>query len=79
MSDVSAPLPTTLAECHAQLQQFAADNAALKSVNTEQQATIDQQQATINEQQTTIDEQSCIACSTCVDICPRQAIHMVKK
>jgi dihydroorotate dehydrogenase/Pyruvate/2-oxoacid:ferredoxin oxidoreductase delta subunit len=30
------------------------------------------------EERTTIDGQSCIACSTCVDICPRQAIHMVK-
>lgn len=67
----SVALPTTLAECHAQLQQLAADNAALRAVNAQQQVTInqqqaamdeqrasiDQQQATINEQQTTIDEQ----------------------
>lgn len=52
MSDVSASLPTTLAECHARLQQLAADNAVLKAVNTQQQATIDQQQVTIDEQQT---------------------------
>ena len=60
MSHASAPLPTTLAECHAQLQQLAADNAVLNSVNTEQRATIDQQQASINEQQTTIDEQQAV-------------------
>ena len=57
MSHASAPLPTTLAECHAQLKQLAADNAVLRAVNTQQQASIDQQQATINEQQSTIDEQ----------------------
>ncbi len=44
MSDASfAPLPTTLAECHAWMQEMAVVNA--------------RQQATINEQQTTIDEQ----------------------
>ena len=51
MSDASAPLPTTLAECHARLKQLAADNAAVKDVNTRHQATIDEQQATIDEQQ----------------------------
>ena len=30
------------------------------------------------DDRTTIDRQSCIACSTCVDICPQKAIHMVK-
>jgi dihydroorotate dehydrogenase/Pyruvate/2-oxoacid:ferredoxin oxidoreductase delta subunit len=30
------------------------------------------------EDRTSIDRQSCIACSTCVDICPQKAIHMVK-
>lgn len=60
MSDASGALPTTLAECHAQLQQLAADNAALKAVNTQQQATIDQQQATIDQQQATIDEQQTV-------------------
>jgi len=30
------------------------------------------------EDRTTIDRQSCIACSTCVDICPQKAIHMVR-
>ena len=30
------------------------------------------------EDRTTIDRQSCIACSTCVDICPQKAIRMVK-
>jgi dihydroorotate dehydrogenase/Pyruvate/2-oxoacid:ferredoxin oxidoreductase delta subunit len=30
------------------------------------------------EDRTTIDRQSCIACSTCVDLCPPKAIHMVK-
>jgi transposase/regulator of replication initiation timing len=67
MSHASAELPTTLAECHAQLQQLAADNGVLRVVNTQRQAsidqqqtTIDQQQATINEQQTTIDEQQAV-------------------
>jgi dihydroorotate dehydrogenase/Pyruvate/2-oxoacid:ferredoxin oxidoreductase delta subunit len=30
------------------------------------------------DDRTTIDRQSCIACSTCVDICPQRAIQMVK-
>jgi dihydroorotate dehydrogenase/Pyruvate/2-oxoacid:ferredoxin oxidoreductase delta subunit len=28
--------------------------------------------------ETTIDRQSCLACSTCVDLCPRKAIRMIK-
>jgi transposase len=60
MSDASGALPTTLAECRAQLQQLAVDNATLKAVNTQQQARIDQQQATIDEQQATIDEQQTV-------------------
>jgi transposase len=57
MSNASAPLPTTLAECHAQLKQLAADNAVLRAVNTQQQASINQQQSAIDQQQATIDEQ----------------------
>jgi dihydroorotate dehydrogenase/Pyruvate/2-oxoacid:ferredoxin oxidoreductase delta subunit len=30
------------------------------------------------QERTTIDMRSCIACSTCVDVCPQKAIHMVK-
>ncbi len=30
------------------------------------------------EDRTTIDRKACIACSTCVDICPQKAIHMVQ-
>ena len=57
MSDATLPLPTTLDECHTQLKQLAADNAALQAVNTRQRAAIDEQRATIDEQQATIDEQ----------------------
>jgi dihydroorotate dehydrogenase/Pyruvate/2-oxoacid:ferredoxin oxidoreductase delta subunit len=31
------------------------------------------------DDRTTIDRQSCIACSTCVDLCPQKAIRMVRK
>jgi len=51
MSDAASPLPTTLDECHTQLRQLAADNAALRAVNTQQQATIDEQQAAIESMQ----------------------------
>ena len=52
MSDASHPsLPTTLAQCHAWMQETAAANAKLQSVNAQQQATIDEQQATIDDQQ----------------------------
>jgi TPP-dependent indolepyruvate ferredoxin oxidoreductase alpha subunit len=30
------------------------------------------------DDRTTIDRQSCIACSTCVDLCPQKAIQMMK-
>ena len=46
MSAAFAPLPTTLAECHARLR--------------EQQGTIDTQQATIEQQQATIDDQQAL-------------------
>ncbi|MCA9145498.1 MAG: hypothetical protein H6821_13420 [Planctomycetaceae bacterium] len=45
MDDSAAPLPTTLAECHAKIIELTAANA-------QQQATIATQQVTINEQQT---------------------------
>ena len=44
MDDNAAPLPTTLAECHAKIIALAAA--------ARQQATIEEQQATIDEQQT---------------------------
>lgn len=44
MSDASVPLPTTLAECHARMQEMAA-------VNAQQQATIDEQQALLRSMQ----------------------------
>ena len=50
MSDPSAALPTTIAECHAWMWEMVA-------VHARQQATIEKQQATIAEQQATIDEQ----------------------
>ena len=51
MSNAASPLPTTLDECHAALKQLAVDNAALQTVNTQQQATIDEQQAVIESMQ----------------------------
>jgi transposase/uncharacterized coiled-coil protein SlyX len=54
MSDASAPLPTTLAECHARLKEQAAASAQQQATINEQQAKIDEQQATINEQQATL-------------------------
>jgi transposase len=57
MSDAAAPLPTTLAECHARLGEQQAAIDAQQAIIDQQQATIETQQATIEQQQATIVEQ----------------------
>jgi transposase len=52
MDDAAAPLPTTLAECHAKIAELADANATLQAAKAQQQATIAEQQVTIDEQQT---------------------------
>ena len=60
MVDDSAPLPSTLAECHAWMKEMAAAYASLQAVHAKQQANNERQQATIEQQQATIDEQQAV-------------------
>lgn len=56
MSDASAPLPTTLAECHARLREQLAIIAQQQATIDDQRTTIEQHHGTIEEQQTLLEK-----------------------